>query len=324
MAGPLIAAGAALVLSAAGTYMSYQNGRNQNANQAAWSAYNTHSQYLTDTYNTATQLALARFNAAMQQKAGELSAMTYLSNAKTNAMIIEHTADYNDKLMAEEERKMWNAWELDDMLYAVVRQQERGQIEATQAATGTLIGEGSNADVVSSQIAQETLDRFIMHHDANIKASEIINARLQNAWQSALEVKKVLWEGNLNAIAAQSGANLQGVGQLGSAMLGAQADRTSAKLRQQSGIYGGAIQSTVNNAQNNAQLVSGLFGAAASSISTYYALKTPTPQTGATGTGSGTVNTYGAHGADIKPVAIGGSASYTLNTPGTSLIGAGR
>ena len=322
MSASLAFAAASFVISAAGTYLGYQNGQSQNNQQAAWSAYNTHNQYLADTYNTATQLAIANFNAAMQQKAGELSASTYLANAETNAMIIAHTADYNDKLMAEEERKLWKAWELDDLLYSIVRKQETGTIEAAQAASGTLIGEGSNADVVSSQMAQGALDRLVMQHNAQLKAGDIINSRLQNAWQSDLEIKKVLWEGNLNAIAARSGANLQGIGQLGSAMLAAQADSTTAKLRQQSGIYGGAIQAAVNNTQNTAQLVSGLFGAASNAMSTYYSLKTPTPQTPSTGAGN--VSTAGFPAANSRPITIGGSASYTLNTPGTSLLGASR
>lgn len=322
MGWPLAFAAASFVVSAAGTYLGHRNGVSQNNQQAAWSAYNTHNQYLTDTYNTATQLAIANFNAAMQQKSGELSASTYLANAKTNAMIIAHTADYNDKLMAEEERKLWEAWELDDLLYSIVRKQEKGIIEAAQAASGTLMGEGSNADVVASQMAQGALDRLVMQHNAQLKAGDIINSRLQNAWQSDLEIKKVLWEGNLNAIAARSGANLQGIGQLGSAMLAAQADSTTAELRRQSGIYGGAIQATVNNTQNNAQLASGLFGAASSAISTYYSLKTPTPQTPSTDMGN--TSTAGVTGSSSRPIAVGGRAPYTLNTPGTSLLGASK
>ena len=105
-------------------------------------------------------------------------------------------------------------------------------------------------------------------------------------------------------------------------LLAAQAESKPAKLRRQSGIYVGVIQDTVNNTKNNAQLASGLFGAASNAISTYYSLKTPTPQMPSTGMGN--TSTAGITGSSSRPIAIGQRGPYTLDTPGTSLLGASK
>ena len=324
----IAAAVVSAVSAAASAYSSYSSNKAANENADAWNAYNTYSNYATNNYNSMMQLSIARFNAAMQAQSGEMQAKSIRTMAETNALIIDKTAEYNDSLLAEEERQLWNSWELDDMLYAISRKSERGVIESVQSASGTLMGQGSNADVVSSQMAQEMLDRFAMKQDADIKASDILNSRLENMYSSDLEIKKVMWEGEMNALAARSNGSLNAVGTLGNAILGGTAAATTNNMQRLANTYSAAIQYDANINQNKAALVSGLFGAATQAASSYFASQSSVGSTGATGTTDATSTVSGNNAGTWLSANRGnliygtGGSTSSISTAGSSLLGA--
>ena len=108
------------------------------------------------------------------------------------------------------------------------RERERKTIEANQAASGTLMGVGSNAQVLIDQKTQEELDKFIVKHNADIQASRIQNAKAQNLWLGEMEMLKIGYEGQVSAGVAQANANLQAMGTLATTAISSMADTTTA------------------------------------------------------------------------------------------------
>ena len=318
------ALGVAAGLQAVSSIVGYNSTKKQNEAQSAVNTWNAHMGYDTALSNTQAANMIGRFNAMAATQAGRISAQAYMAGAEMNAEIIRATAAYNDSLLATEEEQLWDALELDVELMRNERLRERGTMLAIQSVSGTVMGTGSNADAVTDQMTQEALDLFVMRHNADIGAADILNARAQGLWEADMQAKKVMWEGQLAAITTQANANMGAASQLATTAISGAANLISAGNARDSQLASGSIQFAQNNMAAQSNLVTGLFGAAQTGVAAYYAGKTPTP-TQTTDLSKTAIGTSGP--AVYQSPAVKGFNTYfnnkygaSLTTPATSLI----
>lgn len=269
-----------------GAGLSAINHSEAGANSAEWQEYNGKVNYYNAQANIKSETAITEANASTLATVTGYQNRSIMADADTNIAILQATTLYNDSLLDDELALVWEQAGLDIKLLADQRSRERGTIVANQAGSGTMIGEGSNADVLIDQKTQENLDAFVIQYGADIRAGQIIDTKNKNLWEGEMAIKKLSWESEkatqLNSTNAQiqieSMAAQQNIKNISSNITASSA-KTAASA--------GAAQTISNaNMQASNTLVGGLFGAASSAVTEYYANK-PTGSSGA-GTGSGT------------------------------------
>lgn len=270
-----------MAISAASSISQSASQSAQNRTQKAYNSYNANMQYATDMTNVAMNMAVSSINAqlAMQQSAVQQEAIK--ATTELNAKIIAETTLYNDALYEEELSMLWDSVNLDLKQMENQRAVERGAIEAQQGASGTVIGEGSNQDVIINQKTQEAMDAFIVKHNADKQAAQISNARAQSLWQGDMEIKKTLYEGSVNMAVAKYNGEAQARATMIGGGIQAIAGSYTAGQALQAGRQGLNMKYTMNQNQINTNMASGLFGAASQGVQSYYKYK-PT-QTGSAG-----------------------------------------
>ena len=148
--GTLIGAGVGLVLGD----ISGGAQDDQFATQQAWQKYGNRLRYNAAVFNIRNQAVLSTINAMSVVRSAELSARQQEKMSYYNAGLIYSTQQYNERLLDQELDRIWQAEDLALEQILQVRARERGGLIAGQAASGTVIGEGSNFDVIVSQKTQ--------------------------------------------------------------------------------------------------------------------------------------------------------------------------
>ena len=262
-------------ISAISTVSQYSQQTSGIKTQSAWQSYNANMELMTTFNNARSKNQLVQINAQAALSLGKAQASAILGAAAYNAEVIKSTSMYNDLLFEEELATVWEQEELDLKLLELQRAQERGAIIAGQAASGTVIGEGSNEDVLIFQKTQEALDAFVVRHNADKQAARIMNSRARNLWEGEMAAEKVRYEGTLNAAVASTNAGVQALSGLATAQISSQADITSAWNRFMSANYGIEQNVTYSTQQAQNQLTAGLFNAGSQAVSAYYQNKVP-------------------------------------------------
>jgi hypothetical protein len=213
-----------------------------------------------------------------------------------NVGLIGATTLYNQELQRQELDDLWSGMDLDLSQIETYRARERGGIVAEQAASGTVIGEGSNEDVVISQMAQEALDKAVIMHGADIEAAGIKNSMAQGAWQGIVAIQQSEYRGRLEMYKNTANGLLSANSGLVANSIQSEADTYTALQRMKTGDLN--IQQSRNafNLRNQQQLTASLFSAAGSAVGSYYAGKTPGSSI-ATGSGFNTVGAGSYAGA---------------------------
>lgn len=270
------------VLTAVAGYTNSQQIESGGESQASWMRYNAQMDYNTAQANIAATSGIASMNAKAAAAAASTTREAQLmatelqeDTAFLNANMVLATTRYNNMLLEDEVELLWEQTGLDLELLANQRAVERGSIEAAQSASGTVMGTGSNAQVLIDQQTQEALDAFVVRHGANIQAAKLTNTMSQNAWQGKMEAKKIAWEGQLGATISRVNANtqygntmLQAAAGVAEAGISGAANALSAQSKFRSDSYGAMFheQNTEQQAQNS--FTNGLFSAASAAVST--------------------------------------------------------
>jgi len=258
------------VISAVGSITSYSSGKSQNERQLSYNAYNTVEGYKVSMANIDSAMTLGKMNAMMLMNAAELKTAANSKAIAFNADMIRATTAYNDLLYEEDLSRLWEDAGLDQQILHLERARERGAMEATQAASGTLMGQDSNADVIADQMTMEALDSFVIQRNADSKAKDILNARARSLWEGEMSIRKIMWEGELDNYVTTSNARSQAAGSMLETLITGQANQLSAKYQLQSGLISGQNTFAGNNTQLTNAFSSGMFGAVGQGIETYY------------------------------------------------------
>jgi len=222
--GTAIGAAAGVVIGGALGYFSGASADAQQSSSAAWAQYNADQSRAISTQNANSSMSMTAFNAGMIMSQSDTSIAMSQEEVAYNVSMIQTTTQYNDLLMEEDLSLMWESYGLDSNLLDMQRNLERGNIVVNQGASGTIIGEGSNADVLMSQKTMAELDSFVLLHNADIQAANITNARAQSKWQGDVAIAEAEWRGEMSQYATRTSSNNQASAML----LGALMDRDSA------------------------------------------------------------------------------------------------
>lgn len=276
--GPWGIAGGAVIGGVAGL-ISGGSADAQQENQEAWAKYNNRMRYNTSLYNIDSFLKISEMNAAATRAAANLNATAIESGAQYNAAMTFGVVQYNAELQELELERIWEDEDLALEQLATYRNRERGVIVADQAASGTVIGEGSNADVIISQQAQEALDATIIMHGADRKAADVGNAIARGRWEGTTEINKILWQGRVQSYVTRANATIQAGSQVVGSRIKANADLYSAEQAFNTGGYAVEMSQAQFNSQNVQNMTTGLFNAGGTYIGYKYAKKplTTTP-----------------------------------------------
>ncbi len=280
-------------------------------------------------------MALAQHNAKMIQQSTDFNIKLLETTSVHNARIIAATTGYNNSLLDSELEDIWEAAELDVLHLQNQRAREAGEITAIQASSGTVIGEGSNADVLIDQRAQAALDELVVRHGAQREAEQVRNQQARNSWDGIMAIRNLQWEGNLQRTKMQYEGSMAAMGTLleggvaaantmmqaaanyGSTMMGAYAGMQSAGYEYQANIYGAQNQFSQNKTQIRSNMLSGLYGAIGTGVSGYYMTKPVQSTTGQSNSYLGASYPGGGRTAEgysyVRPP--------TIHDPGGSLFG---
>lgn len=267
----------AAIVSIAGSALSAGSASSQARSQRKWNEYNTTMKRNADMASLQAQTMLGMANAQAAMISGQTQAMLIQADTDFNRRLIEATTAYNNALLEEEIDQVWEASELDILLLQAARDQERGQIEAQQSASGTVMHEGSNAQILIGQKTQEELDAFVIQRNADIAVTDLQNTIAQNTWQGGLEIKKLTWEGQMSAFGASSNAALKA----GEMAIGTKINALVGQNNIQQGFTTGLSNAALTHSQTKSQIAnnfrSSVFSTASSYISSYYGSKPTTP-----------------------------------------------
>lgn len=263
---PVWFSAAALVVSIAAQSSaqgaSAKSARKQAASQLAAERYNAQVGYATDLNNIAFNTAITNTNVQNLLTSTELSNSTASLMMQYNADLIKGVTEYNDALYEADIEAVWAQADLDLSILGQQRARERGSMIASQAASGTVIGVGSNADAIIDQMTQEAMDAFVIKTGAADKAGAITNARMQSLYSARQEIAKIEFEGNVKNTLTTAQANMQGQTMLTENYLQSSTDLTNATTKLQTGLAGAAANLSTNNAKINANLQAGMFNIA--------------------------------------------------------------
>jgi len=262
-------------LSAISSVQNRQETTAQNLSNKRWNQYNATMQYNTDLNNLISQSAITGLNVKM------LMASAAATSEATNALVdfksrqIMEISLYNDQLFEEDLKTLWEEANLDLKLIEMQRAKERGEIEVTQSASGTVMGQDSNADVIVDQMAQEAMDKFIIQRGAELKAAKINNARAQSLFLGQQQIKAIVTEGQVNNATANAQAAIQAAGMTAQNAIATNAGLKTAYNSWTSGMIGADITASDNQTSINNQFSSGMFSSIGKGFSSYMDSKQP-------------------------------------------------
>ena len=223
--------------------------------------YNATAQYGTTLNNIKLRTAVVNANLKNLLTSTELAQTTNNITTEFNASLLTDVAMYNDKIYANDIENVWAQAGLDTEVLSQQRGRERGSMIASQGASGTVIGTGSNADAVVDHMTQEALDAFIIKTGAADKAASITNARMQSLYQARQEVSKLEFEGAMKNTVNNASALMQGQSILTENALQTATDLTNAQTQLQTGLAGAQANLETNKIQINNNFTTGMFGA---------------------------------------------------------------
>ena len=238
----------------------------QQESQAAWAQYNSVVQYNTSIANAQSLYDLSTYNAVLSKQLTEANVASGLSKSRYNAALVRATTQYNSDLLGIQLGAIWEDLDLDLVHLENYRQREKGAIVADQGASGTLIGEGSNFEAVSSQTAQRALDANALMFGAERQAANVENAKAKNNWEGSVATQNLLYEGQQAAQSARLSNFYQTQGSLATAAVTANAQTRSAQNALAAGGTSIQLNSEYQSLQNTQDLTAGLFQAAGSGI----------------------------------------------------------
>jgi len=235
--------------------------------------------------NAANARNLAWFNASQTIRWGERQSAMHLMSAQANAysiiqalkldkedaaVVTERNVSqlrlvqaYNSDLADTELDSLYESLDLDKQLATRAAKEARGQVIATQAASGTVVGSGSNADVISQILADEEFQTLVMQQNAENNASAILNAKAQGEWQTEAQIANLRFNGALSASVNTRRSREAARQQLFNAAMNIVSTDQSANNSAVSTMFSGNTAASQYSAQANMEMTNGLFSAGA-------------------------------------------------------------
>lgn len=242
----------------------------QNAEVAAeWAAYNAAQAQQTAEFNATAIEELAAVNSNLIYTSAENSAVITESLAKFNAALRVQVAEYNAQLLEKEAALVWEAQELDQIIYAREAERTIKDIRAGFASRGVEIAVGSPVDYVVDQATQAKLESFVIRHNADIQMTKLLDAAALSRWEGQAAAAAIVYESQLTALSTRTQGKLDATmvdiqGAYDAAMTRFNGTTESYQILQE-----GLWQSSQYSQAATQTLITGLFQGTASLIQAY-------------------------------------------------------
>ncbi len=143
--------------------------------------------------------AAGQTNAMQQVVAAELSAGSLLQVADYNSELVKATTEFNLSLLANELPKILDAYEIDETHLWQQEARTEGALRAFQGASGTVLDEGSNLDVLIDSRTEALMDSFIIGLQYQWDVQSVADAMNKTAWEGQMQINKSTFEANVQA-----------------------------------------------------------------------------------------------------------------------------
>jgi hypothetical protein len=234
-----------------------------------------------------TMAALGVNNKVIEMNTGVSNAVTDIT-AQQNAALARVKAAYSNELLDQEDAKLWAGLDLDIEQRRRVRDTDVGAFVAQAGASGTTIGEGSNMDVTNFIRQQAGFDELVMRHQADLTATDILNAKSRNSWEGEVTAQQYMWEGYVSQAANTMNMNTQVLSNTLQADINTANTLDQAELSASSGIYNGEVAANAAIAKGK-QGVGDAIVNGASQIVSAYAMDSKFATTNTTATSTGNI-----------------------------------
>lgn len=234
------------IIGAASVVQSIWGSSTQSANAevaAEWARYNAAQAQKNAEFNASAMESLAAVNASLIYSSAENTALITESLARYNAAIRVQVSEYNAQLLEKEAALVWEAQELDQILYAREAERTIKEMRAEFASRGIEINDGSPLDYIVDQATQAKLEAFIIRHNADIQMTKLLDAAALSRWEGQMEAATIIMEGQMSAL----GTRTQG-----------QLDATAVEIQ---GAYDAAMTRFTGETQSYQILAEGLWDA---------------------------------------------------------------
>ena len=217
--------------------------------------------------------ASGRTNALQQVMSAELSSKSLLDVTRYNNVLTKATTEFNLSLLANELPKILDAYEIDQMHLWQQEARTEGALRAFQGASGTVLDEGSNLDVLVDSRTEALMDSFIMGLQYHWNVESVADQMNKTAWEGQMAINKASYEAHIQSKNIKNQAALNAFTTISNATMdqfttlnGALADANTAENRgiAQYNSYASSGQAAVDTA-NSTNVARGIraFGNAA-------------------------------------------------------------
>jgi hypothetical protein len=200
---------------------------------------------------------------------GTFGAKIALDVGQKNAEMARATTFFNNSLLETEISKMLEEEGFSQTQLAKQFAAHKGEVIANQAASGTVIGEGSNADVVASDMAQFEMDKMVLSRNYTDKIGDVLNTMAMNAWEGELQARKFVYQAGIEAVSAVANGQMQAAGSMVQAGLAAGQTQVNSDISAWQTFTQGMWQSRQYEAAGKQAKVSGLIGGVSDEVKVY-------------------------------------------------------
>ncbi|MGD9156922.1 MAG: hypothetical protein PVG39_00820 [Desulfobacteraceae bacterium] len=218
-------------------------------------------------------LAMGKVNAMISLGLGEMEYELIMEKAKFNAKVSSMIGDYNAHLLEDEARLIWNQADLDEERLEEEYARAEGHMQVGFGASGVIMDQDSPLEAIIGLRTQGAMDKFILRHNADIKAGKVLDAAARSRWEGNFAAQQMIIEGQLNAFNSYANRYLSAAGSIAQANISAKATAYNYSVQAWQALNNGLVQ--YSNAKNSAQasLLSGLLGTGSSTTSSILSSK---------------------------------------------------
>ena len=260
-----VAAGSSML----GGYLNSQaTESNANASQTA-ALTNANSVKNTGILNATMIGNLGKYNANLQMASSRVASDSLLAVARYNAGLQQSVSAFNISLMENELPLLMDQYELDSLHIKQERAREKGSIIATQAASGTVIGIGSNAEVVIDQETQAALDQTVLRHNLDITTTNLLNSISSQKYTTQMAIEKTMFEAQVGSYNTLTQGRMNAMGTMGQTLIDRNTTLANAEANAGTLISQGNAAYTTGQNQSSSQLWSGVLSGIGTAATMY-------------------------------------------------------
>lgn len=264
-----IAAASSVVSAGASIYggiSSANAARSEGTRARNYAATNAHNQIVWGQQQASLSAAAAQYNAELMQRQAGFNIQQNQQAVEYNVNTLNLVNGYNSLLADEELRQVYQQHGLEEFYLHTDLAIAKGAAIGRQAISGTVIGEGSNQDVVNSLAYESAIANLVLDTQAYETAIGIQNEVAKGNWETTMAINKVLFEGEQRDLSTAYNAAVQGQSAIAEAFISGNLAQLSAANRAEEIRNAGAQQSAAQNTQADMYFIRGLTSGAQSAV----------------------------------------------------------